>query len=554
MMSISRTLGLLLASVSVSCAVRPSAPATVPAAPAFGKARGNPNPKTWFSTPRQSEVVAVEAGVAGDRVAALVDVPRASCAIFIARGTGSIEDLDLAAYGEDGAVLGLDEGPDKTPALLVCPPHPTRVYASARIAAGHGLVALGVERVDPKDAERAADEYHARHRKGEADARLSAFPGLAERLAEHRAQLGGKWQDVRRVALPLDARIPTRLSATIEENRCLNALVLPTEELSHLEFSAFDASGQLVGRALALGRDRSLVVCSASAAGISLELRPHGGRGLAVVVLSQSEPGTATQFDDAVHVDLFPTGTLDEVREKNAARLQGLGYPNAKVVKTGVLPLGKLDSASFELPKGCARLDVLAAAPVRGVAARLWSADDSLIAESEGRASPVIFACSSQAARVRLDSESLVTPGAYSVEVRAETDAPAPLTAYPLAASRLLDHLLARGFIRSAAEAGKIVHHALSPDHLEHEDFIVPLDRCVDFTLAVGSGATGAEVRIVDRDSGAELNRARGTHTVNAEVCAVDHAGGTINARAELRVAAGHGDALSAMRSSTPAR
>jgi len=36
--------------------------------------------------------------------------------------------------GEDGAVLGMDEGPDKTPALLVCPPHPARVYVSARIA------------------------------------------------------------------------------------------------------------------------------------------------------------------------------------------------------------------------------------------------------------------------------------------------------------------------------------------------------------------------------------------------------------------------------------
>ena len=114
----------LVASISAGCAQHPPAPRTTPPAPAFGKARGNPNPKAWFSAPRQSEVVAVEAGVAGDRVAALVDVPRDSCAIFIARGTSSIEDLDLAAYGEDGAVLGLDEGPDKTPALLVCPPHP----------------------------------------------------------------------------------------------------------------------------------------------------------------------------------------------------------------------------------------------------------------------------------------------------------------------------------------------------------------------------------------------------------------------------------------------
>ncbi|HTA90257.1 MAG TPA: hypothetical protein VK745_11795, partial [Polyangiaceae bacterium] len=121
--------------------------APAPSAPhAFGKAPGAPNPNPWFRPERESQVVAVEAGVAGDRIATLVDLPATSCAVFIARGTDTIEDLDLLAYGEDGAVLGMDEGPDKTPALLVCPPHPARVYVAARVAAGHGLVAIGVER------------------------------------------------------------------------------------------------------------------------------------------------------------------------------------------------------------------------------------------------------------------------------------------------------------------------------------------------------------------------------------------------------------------------
>src|SRR6185295_11828266 len=135
-------------------------------------------------------------GVAGDRIATLVDLPTTSCGVFIARGTDSVEDLDLMVYGEDGAELGMDEGADKTPAVLVCPPHPARVYVSARVAAGHGLVALGVERLPPQDAERAASAYHAHQRSGEADARLANWPGLAERIAEHRQRLGGKWTDV----------------------------------------------------------------------------------------------------------------------------------------------------------------------------------------------------------------------------------------------------------------------------------------------------------------------------------------------------------------------
>ncbi|HEX3849527.1 MAG TPA: hypothetical protein VHW01_01095 [Polyangiaceae bacterium] len=544
----------LAATLSAACSHTP-APVTPQAAPlgAFGKAQGRPDTRAWFRPERESEVVAVEAGVAGDRVATLVDVPASACAVFIARGTDTIEDLDLSAYGEDGAVLGMDEGPDKTPALLVCPPHPTRVYVSARIASGHGLVAVGVERVPPKDAELAASKYHARHSQTESDSRLAAWPGLAERIAEHRQRLGGKWLDVRRVALPLDARIPTRLSATVEENRCLHALLLTSDELSHIELSVLDETGQILGRAAALGRDRSLIVCSPETSLVSLELRPQGGRGVAVLVLSQTEPGTANDIDDAWRIERYETGSLDDARQKNAARLEGLGYPKAKVVKTGVLEPGRLDSAAFALPKGCSRLDILAGAPMRDMSARLWSADDSLIAESNGRAAPVLFACSG-GGPVRLDTESLARPGEYSVEVRAEPEIPPALPGSPLAAGRLLTHMLEHGLIRSGAQAGKVTRHNLSPEHLESEELLVPLGRCVELTLALGAGSTGAEIRLVDMTSGEELALARGTHVTSARACAVDaHSGGTVHARAELRVAAGHGEALSATHMSTPA-
>ena len=539
---------------SVGCAHAPQVASARPAPAVFGKASGAPSSRSWFRSERESEVVSVEAGVAGDRIATLVDLPATSCAVFIARGTETIEDLDLLAYGEDGAVLGMDEGPDKTPALLVCPPHPARVYLAARIAAGHGLVALGVERVEPKDAERAANVYHARHRQTESDSRLAAWPGLAERVAEHRARLGGKWLDVRRVAVPLDARIPTRVSASVPENRCLHALVLATDELSHVELSAVDQSGQILGRAAALGRDRSLVVCSPLESAITLEFRPQGGRGVAVLVLSQSEPGSANEIEDALRIDVYPSGTLDETRQKNAARLDGLGYPKAKVLKTGTLQPGRLDSASFALPKGCSRVDILAGAPVRGMSARLWAADDSLIAKSDGRAAPVLFACSA-GGPVRLDTESLARPGPYSVELRVEPEAPPILQAYPLAAGRLIEHMIEHGLIRSGTQAGKITHHVLSPEHLDSEEILVPVGRCVDLTLAVGANATGAEVRLIDSGSGEELALARGTTATSARACALDaRSGGTVHARAELRVAAGSGDALSTTHMSTPAR
>jgi hypothetical protein len=544
----------LLLALATGCAPPPSAQIRMPTPPAFGKAPGKPSTQVWFRPERESEVVVVEAGVAGDRVATLVDLPESSCAVFIARGTDTIEDLDLMVYGEDGAELGMDEGADKTPAVLVCPPHPARVYASARVAAGHGLVALGVERMPPADAERAASAYHARTRATEGDARLANWPGLAERVAEHRKRLGGKWTDLRRVAVPLDARIPTRLSASIEERRCLHALILGSDELSHIELSALEQNGHILGRATSLDRDRSLLVCSSSPTPISFELRPQGGRGVAVLVLSQSEVGSAADFDDALRIDRFAAGSLEDARQKNATRLQGLGYSKAKVLKTGTLQPGRLDSAAFALPKGCARLDIVPAAPVRDVSARLWSADDSLLAESGSRAAPVLFACSA-GGPVRLDTESLARPGEYSVELRMEPE-PAPLLeASPLAASRLLAHMLDRGLIRSGTQAGKITRHQLNPEHLETERLLVPFGRCMDFTLALGVGSTGAEVRLVDEQSGEELALSRGTTATSARVCALDaHAGGTIHARAELRVDAGQGGGLSTTHMSTPAR
>jgi hypothetical protein len=185
---------------------------------------------------------------------------------------------------------------------------------------------------------------------------------------------------------------------------------------------------------------------------------------------------------------------------------------------------------------------------------RLWAADDSLIATSDGRAAPVLFACSA-GGLVRLDTESLARPGPYSVELRVEPEAPAILQAYPLAAGRLLEHMLDHGLIRSGAQAGKITHHTLGPEHLDTEDILVPIGRCVDLTLAVGAGSTGAEVRLVDSDSGEELALSRGTTATSARACAIDaRSGGTVHAHAELRVAAGSGEGLSATHMSTPTK
>src|SRR5689334_22023869 len=182
-----------------------------------------------------SVLLAVEAGIAGDRISTLLELPKQDCAVVIARGSASVEDLDLLAYGEDGTPLGSDEAADREPSLLICPPHPGRILVAARIAQGHGIVAVGSEAVAPAVAAKAAERYRVKPRDASDPLRLKAWPGLDELVLRERARVGGRFQDLRRVALALDASVPTTLPASIEAGRCIHALFIPSDDVSHLD-------------------------------------------------------------------------------------------------------------------------------------------------------------------------------------------------------------------------------------------------------------------------------------------------------------------------------
>jgi hypothetical protein len=506
----------------------------------FGKATGAPDTSAWLGPKSRgsAEVLVVEGGVAGDRVTTLLEIPDAECAIAIARATPSVDDLDLFAYGEDGAVLGSDEGSDKTPSLLICPPHPRRVMLLARIAAGHGLVAIGAQRVDVRDAERAAATYGVRYRPGEVARRLTVWPGLEERIDAYRRQLGGEWVDVRRVPVPLDARTPTRLSAPIEADRCLHVLASPSDEVSGLDMTLLDPDGRILGRADAVGRDRSVVVCSPTPVAVTLELRPHGGVGLAVVMMSRSREGTETEIDRAVlRFSVFATAGVAEERGQLAARLSRAGYGEGRVLTSGTLPLGRRTSTELTLPTGCSRLDWVSGAPLRGVRAWVYSPDGALLASDEG-ARPILVVCG-KGGKVRLDAESLARPGPFAVELRQERNTPKLLEDQTLAAGRLIRRMLERGVIDTGRRVGAVYVHPLSPAAVARQKLTLPIGRCLDATLAIGPGAEGAELRFVGSD-GAELALARGDTATSTRVCSNDsETNDSPEVTAELRVLAG---------------
>jgi hypothetical protein len=501
-----------------------------------------------------SVLLAVEAGIAGDRVSTLLEVPLGDCVVVIARGSESVEDLDLLAYGEDGAPLGSDEAPDREPSLLICPPHPGRILLAARIAQGHGIVAVGSERVAPALAAKAATRYAVKNREPGDTSRLKSWPGLDAMITRERERVGGKFQDLRRVALALDSGVATTLPASIDAGRCVHGLFIPSDDVTHLDVTALDDQGRILGQAVGSGRQRSLVVCSPVTTEISFEIRPHAGRGLAVAALSRSVAGTENEIEgEVVRRDVYPSG--DAARELAAlsARLKKLGYPAPTVaVKKLELTVGRRVSTRLDLRPGCTRIDVVGAAPLRGLDVRLWSDSGQLRAAGSGGGNATLFGCG--AGHLRLDSSAVIGPGSASVVTENEPDVPAELSRLPLAGGRLVSRMHARSVLLRVSSIGKVSELALTAQQITTVPVMVPLDRCLDVNVAIEGPAPGIELRAIEADSNLELDSAVGETAASARLCAYGRGPrGSLNARIELRTVSGTARALMATRLLSPA-
>lgn len=500
-------------------------------------------------------VLAVEAGMTGDRVSSLLEIPAELCGLVIARGGPTVEDLDLMAYAEDGTSVGIDEGPDKDPALMICPPHPRRIWVSARIAAGHGLVALGAGRVRPTDAGRARLVYKVKPGSDDPRATPGSIPLIDEKLTSHRREVGGTWQDVRRAPVPLESRTPTRVSASIEAGRCLDVLVVPSADVGHVELLATDASGAIVGRGQSSGRDRFLVLCATVETPLALEIRPHSGRGMGLLLLSRTQPGSERDLLDPVRLDVFPTNELPKAVAVFKESLEQKGYRGGRNLLHGGLEVGRRTSLPLTLPGGCSRLDLVGGAPLRGLSAWLWTPQNELSASLSSGGQGSLFVCG-RGGPMRLDAEATLRPGPFAVLLHPEQGASPELSKQPLAASRLLAQVVERGVLRRASDVGLVRRFELSEASIQAFDLTVPFGRCVDVALGLDKGAVGAEIRLVSGASGKEITLGRGPYSTSARACALDADGVRENSktRVELRVASGSAAGLVSTRMLSPTR
>jgi hypothetical protein len=174
----------------------------------------------------------------------------------------------------------------------------------------------------------------------------------------------------------------------------------------------------------------------------------------------------------------------------------------------------------------------------------VWDANNALVASSMSGEGPTLFACG-KGGRARIDIEALNRPGPFAIEMRRERVPNAQLVAHPLAASRLLSALNARGESVTVGVASDVRVLALEPTQLRTFDVPLADGRCGDVVAALDAGGTGIDVRLTDGQSGEEFSLSRGRLLAQSRVCA---AGRARTLRGEVRLGAGKADALVVLR------
>ncbi len=462
------------------------------------------------------------------------------CILAIAEGSATVQDLDLFAFSDDGAMLASDEASSSSSAVLVCPPHPGRLYLAARIMSGAGLFALGSAPVAPADAPSAARSVGARGQ-GEESGKLDSWPGLEGKLRDRRAALGARWEDMRRVVAPLDPRAPTRVGLVMEAGRCVDVFVVPSDEVSSIDVVIEASDGRIVARGQPHGRDRGVVLCSDVDEPMTLALRPRAAQGAAAVVVGRTPRGAEPELARSVRIDrLTQPLELEAARASLAARL-GDTWGSAVSVGRGRALVGSRTSHPLKLEKGCSRVDVIAGKPLGATSAALWDeVTGELLAESTGGLGVTLRACGA-ARSARVDVEARSRPGPYLAELRRDRAAPASLVAHPVGAARLLERVLGReGDPRGASLAESTQVVSLDEGRLGRVPLRVEPDACYEVVAALdGRDGEGLELRVVETGA-TSVGVARGRTLLSERFCVGADPVRTL----ELRLLRGRSDAL----------
>lgn len=446
----------------------------------------------------QFAVIAQGIAGAGDEVAGFIALDENDCVVVFARGGAGVIDVDLHAYGDDGTQYGSDQAPDARPKLFFCVPNSTRIFVSARVAQGSGLVAVGAVLTDAVSGARVAEATGAPSQNPSLDEPATAWPQLEQILANRRARLGGQWVDQRKVAVPVDARVPTRLSAVVSIGSCLDILVLPAEPAMVLELQIASDEGRILERRLGRADELATTFCSQNRnQQLHLTLRPPSGQGVALVALSRSAErpiGSSTPPTEIGGLGQLPADAELLAKEVSLVR--------------GRVTFQKVTG------KGCTEYLMAGAAPWGG-ALRAWTPDGQPLADVAPGTPNRSWVC--HRGDFRLDVEAEWTGTAQLYGRRLSESSPG-LLEHPHLASRLLNEAARRWGDLKRGPVSLDVHqlHASVPKSVSWAN--PSSDAC---QLIVVASATPTSLRLVKSNAtwGESASAAEGARAVSLEVC-----------------------------------
>jgi hypothetical protein len=477
-------------------------------------------------------------------VGGFVDVPKDECLLGYARGSASIEDIDVAVYSDEGTQLAADEGRDVHPTVLLCPPHPDRVYVAAHVVDGEGFVVVGAQLVPKERALLVARGLGARGATTEGARPAEAWPGLDDAVRAHRLALGGTWEEFKRVAMSVDARASTFVALPLEADQCVDAIVVPDDDVALLDVEALDGDGRVIGRARDGAGPRTLTVCSPSAMPGSLSVRPHVGRGTAAVVLARARSEVARDLAARPEIAWAAAQQpVDAARHARDTLLAKSGYPEPVATSHGTLVLGRRVSVPLDLKTlggACARVDVLAGAPLGLLSASVWDDAGTLLASGDASTSLALFACSH--GPVRLELETRGRPGPYVVTLRPERWRDPAFAAHPLAASRMLARAAAGPDMLLEGKGAPVRGVTLDATHDLAWTETVPPGRCVRVTVGAQGEGSGVDLRAADPADLADIDRSEAAHAASVRACAPNDNARSV--RFDVRATAGRVDAV----------
>jgi hypothetical protein len=496
-------------------------------------------------------VVASGEAVEGERLGAFVEVPADACLLGYARSSSSLDDIDVAAFADEGNPIATDEAPDAHPTILLCPPHPERVYLAVHAASGEGLVALAAQIVPRERAAEVGRVLGARGSRGEGPRPADAWPGLEDHVRAHRVALGGTWEEFRKVALTLDARATSFVAVPIESNQCIDAVIVPDDDVSMIDVEAMDGEGRVIARAHDGDKDRTITICSQVAFTGSLAVRPHIGSGLAAVVIGRARGDAVKNL--SAHAQVAWVGsplTLDAARTVRNAELTKVGYAAPTSTVNGALALGRRVVLPLDLGTAagaCSRIDVIAGAPLALVEASVWDPSGIWINGGDGSNGATLFVCGRTKAQLELETRG--RPGPFSVLVRPERWKDPAFATRPLAAARMLSR--ATNGASSMHEGAPLATKTFTLDPTRRVSYTqtVPPGQCLRVAVGVEGDGSGVELRLFDGVTSDELDRESAEMRVFGRACASATAPRQV--RVEIRGGAGKLEAVVGERLTT---